>query len=121
MTVLDAVYSDMLETAYNSGLKVLSDEYCCELLAVCYFVAPEEMVFDPIVRSDLMYAQKRLNLIGGEKPNAELIPMLQKKIAELEKNNDVALSVFGREKDELPGWAIEIAKKINFKPWMMEV
>lgn len=120
MTVLDDVYSDMLETAYNSGLKVLSDEYCCELLAVCYFVAPEEMVFDPKVRVELEYAQKKLNLFGGEKPNAELVPLLQKKIKELSKNHDIAVRFLDRESEELPSWAAEVAKRIGFKPWSKE-
>jgi hypothetical protein len=66
-------------TAGKAGLKVvsaLSDDKCCRLLAWLYVygAANEDVIFGKLTDA-IFYAQGRLNLLGGEEPNAELLPI----------------------------------------------
>lgn len=72
-------YEKLHATAENAGLKILSDEHCCKLLAWLYAFGggDESVVFNYKLNVDIKTAQKRLNIEGGETPNAELLPILQ--------------------------------------------
>ena len=79
----------MLETASQAGLKIVSDDKCCQVLAWLYVHGggQEASVLSSKLNADVLEAQKRLNLFGGERCNAELMPRLQDYIKDLETSN----------------------------------
>jgi hypothetical protein len=106
-------------TAGLTGLKIIPDDKCCRLLAWLYVYGGEnEQVLDGRVSSAIFYAQGRLNLLGEEKPNADLLPALQGYIKDL--TGDSPLDFFGNQKNEKyhnpPAWVIELEKEFGLKP-----
>jgi hypothetical protein len=106
-------------TAGLTGLKIIPDDKCCRLLAWLYIYGGEnEQILDSRVSDAIFYAQGRLKLLGGEKPNADLLPVLQGYIKEITGNNP--LDFFGNSKNEKyhnpPVWVIEIEKEFGLKP-----
>lgn len=87
------------------GIKVLSDEVCCQLLAFFYAFGTEDFITNKRLQIDLQEAQKRLNIIDGKFPNSELIPILQNYVKK----------VTTYKGGERPDWLEEIAKKYNVK------
>jgi hypothetical protein len=84
------------------GIRRLSDEQCCRTAAwlLIYGGGCEAAVTDRKLNTDIRCAQKRLNIFGGEYPNAELLPMLQKYIKECEQ--------FDRNEIDKPQWLTEL-------------
>lgn len=78
-------YEKLMATADQCGLKIISDDFCCKLLAWLYmFGAETEMVtYNVKLRTDIKEAQKRLNIYGGEIPNSELFERLRNYIKEV--------------------------------------
>jgi hypothetical protein len=106
-------------TAGLTGLKIIPDDKCCRLLAWLYVYGGEnEQVLDSRVSDAIFYAQGRLNLLGGEKPNADLLPVLQGYIKEI--TGDSPLDFFGNPKNEKynnpPAWVIDLEKEFGMKP-----
>jgi hypothetical protein len=95
------------QTAHNCDLKVLSDDFCCRLLAwVSIFGGGrEEVVLQSYLRESIFHARDRLNIKGGETPDAALLPILQEYMKEAESARD--------KKIDMPAWIIEIEKKYN--------
>lgn len=83
MNTGSSLYSALINTSEELGFKVVSDERCCELMAFVYYFGHESVIFDEKLNADVLHAQKRLNLYGGETPNPDLLPMLKEKIKEL--------------------------------------
>jgi hypothetical protein len=75
-------WEQLYATAESASLKILSDDKGCRLLAWLYVYGGgnEQTVVDERLRNALLYAQRRLNLLGDERPNIELLPVLQKYI-----------------------------------------
>jgi hypothetical protein len=93
-------------TAGAAGLKIIPDDKCCRLLAWLYIYGGEnEQVLDSSISDALFYAQGRLNLLGGEKPDAGLLPVLQGYIKEITGtyNNP-------------PEWVVGLEKEFDIKP-----
>ncbi len=82
-------YKAMLETAAQCGMKIVSDDKCCRILAWLYVHGGgnESTTVNLKLNADIHEAQKRLNLYGGEKVNTELLPTLQEYIKEAETSN----------------------------------
>lgn len=72
-------YEKLMATARECGLKIISDDFCCKLLAWLYvFGAETEMVtYNVKLRTDIQEAQKRLNVFGGEIPDKKLAGKLR--------------------------------------------
>jgi hypothetical protein len=70
-----------------AGLKLLSDTYCCQLLAwlLVYGGGEEKTVLDEHLNTDIREAQQRLNIYGGKRPNVKLVAELQQYIQECEQ------------------------------------
>jgi hypothetical protein len=89
-------YAQLHRTAEQAGIKILSDEKCCQLLAwLLWFGGGREAVcFDLKLNTDIGIAQDRLNLHGGERANAELLPTLKlySKDAELACSGEIPKS-----------------------------
>jgi hypothetical protein len=94
------------DTAFCAGLPVISGDECCRLLAWLYVYGGgrEECVLNANLREPIFYAQKRLNIFGGEHPDAELLPIFQQYIR--------SISDFRAP----PDWVVELEKKYKIKP-----
>lgn len=101
---MNNLYKSMLETAENAGIKILSDDYCCQLLAWLYVHggAIEMVVFNLKMYMDIKAAQKRLNLFGAEIPNTLLLKKVQDYTKEAEQ---------GVKENTHPDWVLKICEK----------
>lgn len=101
------LYKQMLETAEQCGLKILSDDFCCKLLAWLYVFGGEyEMVISNLkMRTEIKHAQKQLNVYGGEICNQALLPLLKQRIQECGTYFDPAI----------PNWIAEIDERYGIK------
>jgi hypothetical protein len=93
-------------TAESAGLKILSDDKCCRLLAWLHVCGGtnEQTVLDSRLSNALLYAQNRLNLLGGEIPDAELLPVLMGYIRSIIDYKNP------------PEWVLELEKEYGIKP-----
>jgi len=100
-------YEKLVETAGQCGLKVITDDFCCKLLAWVYmFGAETEMItYNVRLRADISSAQKRLNIFGGEIPDKELSEKLRGYIKECGE-------YFNPNR---PQWVDEIDSRYNLK------
>jgi hypothetical protein len=96
-------YKQLHNTAKAAGINILTDEKCCEILAwlLVFGGGIEKAVFDCVLNTDIIVAQERLNLYGGERANAELLPLLRQKVKECEEH------LQGKEYE----WLHKLAKK----------
>lgn len=103
------LYQQLLETAQSAGLKVISDERCCQLMAWLLEIGgyTEESTHNLKLRTDIFTAQKRLNLFGGEKPNTELLPIFRERHQEL--------LAFIKEETDKPQWLINLEKHYEMR------
>jgi len=100
----------MYDTCLSAGIPIISDDECCQLLAYLHLEGGcnEEITLRESIRSALFYAQKRLNIYGGERPNVELLPVFQK----------YASSCTRKEFDEdPPEWVLALEKKYQIKSY----
>lgn len=101
----------MHATAKAAGMKIISDDFCCQLLAWLLQLGggQEATVYDMKLNCDIAEAQDRLNLYGGECCNAELLPAL--------KLYNMDLENYLNGKIPKPEWVKNIEKKYNLKPY----
>jgi hypothetical protein len=103
---MENLLEQLYRTAESAGIKILSDDYCCQLLAWLnvYGGGVENVVMDVKLRTDIFEAQRRLNLYGGEIPNTELLIKLQECIRSISDYN------------KPPEWVKDLEKKygLNF-------
>lgn len=112
-------FNSLLTSMEEMDFHYLSDEKCCEVLALVFQFGSESMVTDPMFNRIILHAQKRLNLFGGVIVNTELLPLLQRKIKELEdslklekKPAEYSGEEYQKAKlERLPEWATELASK----------
>lgn len=86
------MYRQLLDTAEQCGIKVVSDDWCCKLLAwllVCGG-SSEMVTYNVKLREDILIAQKRLNVFGGKTPNKELAKKMRKYVTEI-NNGELSL------------------------------
>lgn len=77
-------FEALVDTAERANIKIISDELCCKLLAwLLVFSGQYEVPYNQKLIQDLQITQRRLNIFGGEIPNKELVPELQKRVKEL--------------------------------------
>lgn len=99
-----AMYEDLVKTANQCGLKIISDDFCAKLLAwLLYCGNTEAVVYNEKLRIDIMEAQRRLNCYGGEIPNQELEEKLKKYSSDFGDWNFT----------EEPSWVSEIKIRYN--------
>ncbi|MFK8302661.1 hypothetical protein ACI75Y_07090 [Capnocytophaga stomatis] len=111
MTTKDTFLAKLFVTAENAGLKIISDEKCCQLLAWVYHIGgyTEESTHNVKLRESIFTAQKRLNILGGETPNAQLLPAFQKYEKEL--------SDFINKKTNRPQWLTDLEKEYGLRSY----
>lgn len=105
------LYQSILEAALNADLQILSDEKCCQLMAWVLDIGgyTEESTHNIKLKTDIFYAQKHLNIIGGETPIAESIPVIKKYHQEL-----TGYLNKGKEK---PKWLIDLEDYYKLRPY----
>jgi hypothetical protein len=105
MNMNDNLLGQVYKAFESVGIKLLSDDFCCQLLAWLnvYGDGVENIVLDVKLRTDILEAQRRLNLFGGEIPNVDLLPKLQEYIK--------SISDFKKP----PEWVKELEKKYGLK------
>jgi len=92
------------DTCIEVGIKPFSDDECCRCLAWLYvYGGANEQVLNGSIYQAISYSQRRLNLLGGEIPNAELLPILQ----------DYMKSITDYKNP--PEWVLEFEKKHNLR------
>jgi len=98
------------DTALSAGIHIISDEECCQLLAYLHLEGGgnEQFALEERLRSALFYAQKRMNLFGGERPNVELLPIFQKYV------NSCSRKEFDNNP---PDWVLSLEKKWGIKTY----
>jgi hypothetical protein len=112
----------LYETARQVGIKVLSDDDCCRVLAWLYVYGggKENTVVDDHLRTDILEAQKRLNIFGSEKLN-RLIFLMKKYVREITGDNEQAFFIEdGKEAYDRfrnpPEWVGQLEKKYGLPP-----
>jgi hypothetical protein len=110
---LKEFHKSLLLASEDLGLKVLSDDYCCQLLAWTYAYGGglESVTLHEVLNPHIILAQKRLNLYGSEKPN----PNLLNKFLEYKKEVAPYIEGYSREYKH-PEWALKIFKRYSINP-----
>ena len=108
---MKTLYKSIIETAEQVGIKVLSDTRCCQLLAWVLEIGgyTEESTHNFKLNQDIHIAQKRLNILGGETPNTELLTIFQKYHSELLN--------YLNKKTKKPQWLIDFENYYKLKPY----
>lgn len=107
---MEDIYKLWCDTLQSAGIKPLGDDTCCQLLAILYVFGGEraEFTLATKLRTDIRYAQKRLNLLGGEMPDPELVPVLNRYVGQLAPK--------GIEGEWFkPQWAVELMSRYGIK------
>lgn len=92
-------YEKLMKTAEQCEIKILTDDMCCKLLAWVYVEGgyTESTIYNVKLRTDILTAQKRLNVFGSEIPNFDLCEKLKTYIKELEDNKAEWLGDFNKK------------------------
>ena len=98
---MNSDYGKLMATSELAGLKIISDDWCCKLLAWVLFYGGgnESVVQNNKLFVDIITAQTRLNIKGGEMSDVELVFVMKKYVEEISE---------GRA-----NWIEEIEKKYN--------
>lgn len=120
-TTVDRFRTALYATAEAAGMKIISDDLCCRVLAYLYTYGGgnEAFVFNDRLRSDVFEAQKRLNLNpqdGDSTPKGELIPLLQDYIKSITGGNAHEFWFGAREYETPPEWVSDLEKRYAIKP-----
>lgn len=80
-------YEQWIDACLEAGIPALRPDTCCRLMAILHTLGASMECFtqDRKILADVRYAQKRLNLLGGETPDPEWLPVLQGYVRELEE------------------------------------
>lgn len=108
---MEEFFKQLIATSESAGFKMLTDDYCCRILAWTYAYGGgiSDVVTNKILYQTIMYARGKLNLFGGEIPNMELMPLLNKYLSE----TDGYLKMDKSYKH--PQWAIDIFNRYEIK------
>lgn len=92
-------YEKLVNTAEQCGIKIVNDDMCCKLLAWVFVKGAytELTTYNVNLRTDIITAQKRLNVFGGEIPNSDLCQKFRKYTKELEENKADWLDGFNKK------------------------
>jgi len=98
--------SQLFEEALNQiGASMLPDKgFCARLLAYTYVYGGECTVYHPQMNNEIMIAQEKFKIYGGEIPDRDGVLMIQAAIGELE--------LYGLKTP----WLQDIYSKYNLKP-----
>ncbi len=108
----------MSATMAEAGLRIISDDHCCRLLAITYVFGGGNEAFTHNLKllRHIFYAQKHCNVEGGNIVAAEHVVLIQKYTKELIKDiikfDKKRKSLTKSDKEiELESWSVEFMKK----------
>ena len=109
---MKSFYAALHQTSEAAGIKILSDEYCCQLLAWVYAFGShhESVVLGTMLNPDIQAAERRLGIEGCAIVDADLLLKLQGYCKEVEGY------LSGDTQYRHPQWAVDIFKKYKIKP-----
>lgn len=101
------ILEQLHRTAKSAGFHIISDDHCCRLLAwlLVYGGGNEQVVLDKILQTNIFEAQRRLNIYGGEIPDAGL----------MEHMREYTRSI--TDQDNPPEWVPELEKRYGIKSY----
>jgi hypothetical protein len=101
------ILEQLHRTAETAGFHIISDDHCCQLLAWLYVYGGgnEQVVLDKVLNTNIMEAQRRLNIYGGDIPDLKLLGELQKYILSITDLN------------QPPGWVSELEERYRIKSY----
>ena len=104
-------YKSLLNTAEEAGINIISNERCCQLLVWVLEIGgyTEESTHNFKLNQDIHISQKRLNILAGETPKAELITIFQKYHSELLN--------YLNKKTKKPQWLIDFENYYKLIPY----
>lgn len=80
------LYKNYAETLECVGIKPISDDTCCKVLAWVYVCGGSyEVNYNVKLLTDIQYAQRRLNISGACVPDGELMPLLKLYVKDIEE------------------------------------
>lgn len=89
------LYRQMLDACQQIGVKMLSDDTCCRLLAVAFKFGDESAVYSEIMRMDIREAQARAGLLPGAVPDEAMIWEVKRYANQIERKRAGWLSELG--------------------------
>jgi hypothetical protein len=109
-------FEDMSDAFASVGIKMVSDDKCCQVLAWLYVFGGgnEAVVLNKASNGLIRIAQDRLNLKGGCIPNIVLLPLLQQYTKEAEAY-EAGKSHDGKD------WVNAINNQFNMKSFTFEL
>lgn len=110
-----AEYKKLLNTCMNAGLKIIGVDLAARILSVVHLCSNNELfVYDEKLRADLDFICKFYHIGGAETPNVEIVELVKKYSAEIEKHFEKIDSGDGlltKKEDKYPQWCIDLMKK----------
>jgi len=101
---LSNYFKDVYMTYENAGIKIISDDECCQLLAWLFIYGNnEEFVLNKRLNACITVAQKRLNINSGLVPDMNLISDFHHYVKTIKDNKNH------------PDWLVELEKKYGIK------
>lgn len=109
-------FEDMSDAFASVGIKMVSDDKCCQVLAWLYVFGGgcEAVVLNKAFNGLIRISQDRLNLKGGCVPNMVLLPLLQRYTKEAEAY-EAGKSHDGKD------WVNSINTQFNMKSFTFEL
>jgi hypothetical protein len=110
--------AEFYRTAALNGMKIISDDKCCRLLAWLYvYGGGNEQVIEGKLSGHIMYAQARLNIDGGEIPDGELLPVLKHYINDITgaDKNGFYHDTKNKKYRSPPEWVIELENEYGIE------
>lgn len=109
-------YRNLIRTCESAGIPFMSLDKCCRLLAIIHTLGGNNEIFTHHVKllEDVKYAQRRLNLFGGEVPDPEGLQLLKGYVRELDSYYESAPKKEGSDalySPKHPPWVEELLKK----------
>lgn len=104
---MDSLYQQMMNTAANAGLAVMSRDKAAKLLAACYVYGDEPFVLASKLHTDTMLAVRILQMEPGVIPPQESKKKLNRYYREIVTS------------DNVPGWLSELGAEygVTFPPY----
>ena len=82
---MEVLYSNWINGLSELGIHPISDDTVARLLAIVYvYGGSMEFIFNNKLKTDILYAQKRAKLNGGETPDAAIADEMKRYIKDIE-------------------------------------
>lgn len=100
------LYSQMLNTAANCGINVISKEHAAQLMSVVFLYGDENTVYSKKMNTDIMFISKQYGLYDGGIPDKNFVNMVSRYVSDIRNGNHL-------------GWLEELEERycVTFPKW----